>query len=198
MPGIGDPRAPAPDSPCYPAATWGVRTGRPSAPPATSKAPCTKMLGPTLPLATTLTSARPSDHRTAGRLGLLGVTLNIGRPLTGPPKGPGAATPGIGDPRAPAPDSPCRPATTWATRGTARYSGRETGRALRTPSVLLRPPHQNAWAHTPAGQRPHLGPTLRSQHSRRIWPADLLGANPIPTSAREGPLPRGLAPQPRG
>ena len=62
------------------------------------------------------------------------------------------------------------------------------------PATFISPLRQNAWAHAPALQRPHLGPLLRSPHSRHIRPAGLLGVNPNHRSAPEGPLPRDLAP----
>ena len=70
------------------------------------------------------------------------------------------------------------------------------GWALRVPGDIRRTPRQNAWAHAPARQRPHLGPPLRSPHSQQTGPAGLQGTNPNPRSAPEGPLPRGLG-QPR-
>ena len=60
------------------------------------------------------------------------------------------------------------------------------------------PSHQNAWAHTTTGQRPHLGPALRSPQSRWIGDAGLLGVHHHPRSAPEGPHSRDLAPQRRG
>ena len=78
------------------------------------------------------------------------------------------------------------------------FQGRRTCRALRAPGELRRPPRQNAWDHANASQRPHLGPPLRSPHTQWMGPPDLLGAKPTPRSFLEGPIPRGLAPQPRG
>ena len=118
------------------------RQGPPS-PLCPSKAARAKALGSTLPLASALTSARPSAHRRVGRSGLpasWGLTLTLGRPLRSPSKVPGAATPGIGDPRAPAPDSPCRPAATLSTRGAAGHSGRDNGQGLPSPRRLRRTP----------------------------------------------------------
>ena len=76
MPGIGDPRATVLDSPCCPAATQAAsgttgHSGRengkgPWSPRPLSKAPRAKKLAPTLPVASALTSARPSARRTAG------------------------------------------------------------------------------------------------------------------------------------
>ena len=80
MPGIGDPRAPAPNSPYRPSATqadrgaaghsgWDIGQG-PQSPWRPSKAISAKMLGPTLPLTSALPSARPSNCHTAGDSGL--------------------------------------------------------------------------------------------------------------------------------
>ena len=97
-----------------------------------SKAPSTKTLGPRPPLTNALTSARPYACRTPGGSGLAaswGLTLTPGRPRGAPPKGPGAETPGIGDPRAPAPDSPSRLAATRASRVESGHSGWENWQA---------------------------------------------------------------------
>ena len=57
---------------------------------------------------------------------------------------------------------------------------------------------QNASAHASAHQCPHLGQPLRKPHNQQIGPSGLLGSNPNPRLAVEGPLPRGLAPTRRG
>ena len=103
--------------------------------------------------------------------------------------------PGIGDLRAPAPDSPCRPAATRALGAPPVNHCERTGRASKPPAMFEGLPRQNAWAHAPARQRSHHGPTLCSPHNRRIGLAPLLGANPNPRLAHEGPVPHGLAPQ---
>ena len=72
----------------------------------------TKTLGPTLPLASTLTSAPPSARRTAGGSGLpasWGLTLSLGLPPRAPTQGAWRRKLGIGDTRAPALDSPIPP-----------------------------------------------------------------------------------------
>ena len=86
-------------------------------------------------LASTLSSARPSTCRTAGRSGLpasLGLTLTIGRPPRDHSQVPGAATPGIGDPRTLAAGSPYRPAMTQPARGNV-LMGRENGQGPPSP-----------------------------------------------------------------
>ena len=50
---------------------------------------------------------------------------------------------------------------------------------------------QNAWAHTPAQQSPHLVPPFHSLHSWQIEPAGVLGANPNARSAPRGAHPKG-------
>ena len=60
------------------------------------------------------------------------------------------------------------------------------------PVTFEGPPSQNVGAHAPTRQRPHLGSPLHSPQSRWIEPAGLLGANPNPRLAPEGPLPKGL------
>ena len=83
MLGIGDPRAPAldtlPAASCHPCPSGRCQSFRAgewagsSKPPATFEGPGGKTLGPTLPLPSALTSARPSAHRTAVGTGLLGT-----------------------------------------------------------------------------------------------------------------------------
>ena len=162
----------------------------PSEPQATFERPLTKTLGPMLPLASTLTSARHSPHRTASLLGLpasFELTLTLGQPLRDPSQVPGAATPGIGDPRAPAPDSPCRSATTVAARGAAGHSGRENGQGPRAPGNLQRSPAPKRLGPRSRSSAPSPRPPLRSPHIRRIGPAINLGANPKPYVRPEGP-----------
>ena len=60
------------------------------------------------------------------------------------------------------------------------------------PVTFEGPPSQNVGAHAPTRQRPHLGSPLHSPQSRWIEAAGLLGANPNPRLAPEGPLPKGL------
>ena len=198
-----------PHSHCRPATTRAARgatghSGRENGqdPPSTlrtSKAPRPKTLGPTLPLASALTSARSSARRAAGRAGMLaswGQTLTLGRPSRGLFKGPGAATPGIGDPRVPAPDSPCCPTATWATKGAASHSGQKNGQGPLSPRL----PSKAPWAKTlglmlPLSSAFHSAPPPRPPHGRWMLPARVLGANPNPRWAPEGPLPRVLAPQ---
>ena len=79
--------------------------------------------------------------------------------------------------------------------GCCHYSGREKGQGPPRHGDLQRPLHQNALAHASAPQRPHLDPPLLSLQSWRIEPAGVLGSDPNPGSAPEGPLPRGLVPQ---
>ena len=90
----------------------GKRAGS-SDPPATFEGFPRQNASAKLPLARALTSARPSARRTAGTSGLpasWGLTVTLGRPPRGHYQGSAPATPGIGDPQAPVPGSPCRPA----------------------------------------------------------------------------------------
>ena len=64
-----------------------------------------------------------------------------------------------------------------------------------SPETFEGPQHQNAWAHAPAPQRPHLDPPLLSPHSWRIEPAGVPGAKPNPRSSPEGLLPSDPVPQ---
>ena len=100
---------------------------------------------------------------------------------------PGAATPGIGDPQAPPPDTTYRPATTRSARGAAGHSRRENGQGPPSPLRPRRPPRKNSGSHAPARQCPNLSPPLLSLQSWRIRPAGFLGANPIPRSPPRGP-----------
>ena len=161
------------------------------------KASCAKMLGPMLPLAIALTLAYPFAHRTAGGSGLpasCGITVTLRRPRGAPPKGPGAAMPGIGDPRAPATDSPSRPAATRGASGATCHSRRENGQGPPSPRVLRWPPAPKRLV--PHSCSPAASPRtpLCSPHSWPIGPDSLLVGNNKASSAPEGPLSRGLAP----
>ena len=159
------------------------------------------MFGPTLPLASALTSAAP--------------------PLTTYPADRACRPPG-GNPNARSAPEGCLPrglapqrwglGTPEPKRRTHRAAplppgvvgalpviqgGKRTGPS-EPPATFEGPLRQNARALSPARQHPHLGPPLRSQHSRRIRLGGLLGANPNPRSAPEGPLLRSLARQRRG
>ena len=107
--------------------------------------------------------------------------------------GPGATRPGIGDPRARAPDSPSRPASTRAARGAAGHSGRENGQGptshQRTSKAPV-PKRLGSHSRSPVPS-PRPTPPLATQPADR--PAGLLCANPNPRSAPEGPVPRGQA-----
>ena len=100
---------------------------------------------------------------------------------------------GIGDHRAPAPDSPSLQAATQANGAPPIIQGGSMGRALCAPSIFQGPPRQNPWAHTPPPQPLHLDPHIHSKHSPRIRSASLLGAKPKIRSAPDFPFPRGLA-----
>ena len=161
---IGDLRAPALDSHCRPAATWDARDAAdhsrwengqgPLRPRRPSKAPHAKMLGPTLPLASALTTARNTvARRTAGGSGLppsWGLTLTLGRPMSSPSQGPWRHNAGDWGHRSPSAGLTCRPAATRATRGAAVHSGRENGQGPPTPQRLSTAPRAKT-----------LGPTLR-------------------------------------
>ena len=148
-----------------------------------------------LPLASALTSARTHGHRRTGESGgsaSLGLTLTLGRPRGAPPKGPGIATPHIGDPE---PNHRTHPAILLppGPLGAPPFiQGGGTVRALQTPATFESPLRQNTWALASAGQHPHLGPPPRSLHSPRIGSAGLLGTNPNHRLAPKGPLPKGL------
>ena len=148
------------------------------------------MPGPTLPLASGLTSARPSAHRTASGLGLpasLGPTLTLALPLRGPSQGAWRRNAGDWGPPSPCAGLNLPPRHHPGCNG-RRWSFRagEQAGPSDPPAIFEGNLRQNAWAHTPAHQRPHLSPPLRSPHSWRIGPNRLLGDNPNPRSAPEG------------
>ena len=151
----------------------------PPSPRRLSKAPRVKTLWPTLPLASAHTSARPTARRTVGQLGLptsWGLTLTLGR-----------------RPRGPSQEALCRNTSDWglpsssagltlAPRCHTGPSGRipsfrvgERAGPSQPPATFKGAPCQNASAHAPARQRPHLGLPLRSPRSRRIGTASLPG-----------------------
>ena len=121
--GLGNPEPklrthPAAPPPPWPlGCRWSLRAGEragPSELTATIEGPPRQNSWAHVPASSAFTSARPSARRTAGRSGLpasSGLTLTLGQLTRGPsqgapPKWPVATTPGIGDPRAAAPDSP--------------------------------------------------------------------------------------------
>ena len=130
--------------------------------------------------------------------GLWGLTLTLRRPPGAPPKGPGATMLGIGDPE---PQRRTHPATPMPPRPLGVLpiiQGGRTVRALRGTATFQGPPIQNAGAHVPARQCPHLGKPLFSPHSQQIGPAGILGANPNPRSAPRGPSQEAWRRQPQG
>ena len=56
-------------------------------------------------------------------------------------------------------------------------------------------PRQNPWAHAPLSQHPHFGLPHPSPHRFLLRSAGLMGTNPNTRSAPSGPFQRGLAPQ---
>ena len=162
MPAIEDPRAPAPSSPCRPAATRatsgtaghsGPENGQ--GPPSLlgpSKAPGAKTLGPTLPLVSAITSARPSARHTAGGSCLpasLGLTLTLGRSPRGTSQLVWRSNTGDWGPRSPSAGITLLPRRHPALGAPPVIQGGSTGRALRAPEDLRRPPRAKT-----------LGPTL--------------------------------------
>ena len=142
--------------------------------------------------------AHLSARRTASRSGLQaywGLTLTLGRPPKGPlPRVLAPQRQGLGTPKPqhlihPATPLPCRPL-----RAQPVIQGGNTGTALQDPGTFDGPPGQNAAAHAPARQCPHLGPPLCSLHSQQIRPAGILGANTNPRLTPKGPFLRGLVP----
>ena len=98
-----------------------------------SKAPCSKTLGPTLPLASALTSAQPSAHLTDGRSGLPAsweLALTLGPPGGAPPKGPGAAMPGLETPEPQRHTQPAAPPPPWLLRAPPVIQGGRMCRAF--------------------------------------------------------------------
>ena len=153
------------------------------------------MLGHTLPVASTLTSARPFARPTAGisdQPASCGLTVTLGQPLKGhSQRAWHRIARDWGRPR-PSARLTLPSRHHLGRKGATGHSGQENGQGPRSPRRPSKaPPRQNAWAHAPARQRPHLGPPLQAPHSQRIGPVGLLGANPNPRSAPEWPLLRG-------
>ena len=150
--GLGTPLAPAQDSPCHPAATQAARgaAGHSGWEMAGPSEPLASFEGPPRQNAWAHAPAHhyphlgPPRHLPHSRhirpAGLLGANPNPRLVLEGHFQGAWLRTPGIGDPRAPALDSPCRPATTQADRAAARHSGWENGQVPPSPRELRRPP----------------------------------------------------------
>ena len=167
----------------------------PLSPRRPSKAHRAKTLGPTLPLASALTSVCPSTCCTAGRLGLLASwVLTLSWPPRGPSQGAWRLNEDWGPPSPSARltlPSRCHMGHYGHCRSFRAGEQAEPFEPLATFEGLSR---QNAWAHAPARHRPHLGQPLLSPHIWRIGPAALLEANPNHRSAPGGALPRGLVP----
>ena len=176
----------------------GERAG-PSEPPSTFECPLCQNPWATLPLPSAFTLARPpTSHRAFGS-GLPAswwLTVTLVQPLRG--RSQGAWCPKAGDWRHTNPNArlTLKPGHQTGPPGATAHSGREN---VPGPPSHHRhsnsPPCQNAWAHAPHPQCPHLGQPLRSPHSLWLVSACLLGPNPNPRSAPECPFPRGLAPQ---
>ena len=137
---------------------------------------------------------RKPHNQQIGPSGLLGSNPNPRLAVEGPlPRGLAPPRQGLGSPeyqRRTHPAALPRPGPLGAP---SSFRVVERAGPSESPATFKGNPHQNARAHAPAHHCPHLGPPLRSPHSRRIGPASLLGANPNPRSAPEEPLPRGLA-----
>ena len=195
-----DLRAAAPDSPWRPAAIRAAtstagHSGRENGhcPPRhwrPSKAPHGKTLGTTLPRASSLTSACPSAHRTDGESGMLAsweLTLTLGPPPRDPSQSAWQHNAGDWGTPSPALDSTYCPAASRAAKGAAGHSGWENGQGPPSKSDLPRSLCQNAGAHVPSCQRPHLGPPLRSPRTQHLVTASVLGANTNPRFTPSGP-----------
>ena len=152
--------------------------GRALQAPGHLRRPPRQTLGPTLPLTRAQTSVRPSARCTAGGSGLpafWGLTLTLGRHPRGPSQGPGAATLGIGDPRAPLLDSHCRPPPPGPLGAPPVIQGGRTGRASEPPATFEGPPPRAKM----------LGPTLllsRALTSARPSARCTAGGSGLPAS----------------
>ena len=140
---------------------------------------------------------RPHSQRT-GPASLLWAKDNPRSAPKGPlPRGQAVPWRVLGTPEPQLQTHPAVPPPPWPLgRRQAFRMGEWSGPS--EPRRFRRPPHRNALSHTPARQRPYLGPLLHTPHSQPIQAAGLLGSNPNPRSVPEGHLPRGLAPQRRG
>ena len=108
-------------------------------------------------------------------------------------KGPASATLGIGDPRA---SSQTHTASRLPTGPIGCHCSNRPGEwagASESQATFKDPLCQNPWAHAPPVQCPHTGPSLCSPHNDRLRSVGLLGTNPKPRSALDGPFSRGLA-----
>ena len=96
---------------CHPGLEWRHRSFReeqagPSEPPATFEGPTRQNTWAHAPARQRPHLGPPLPHHTASGSGLpasWGLTLTLGRPRVDPPRWPGAAKPGISNPRAPVP-----------------------------------------------------------------------------------------------
>ena len=152
-----------------------------------------KILGPSLPMPSTLTLALPSLRRRAISSGLpasWGLSLTLGQPPMGPSLLAWRRNPGDWRPPSTNARLTCRQATTRAHLGGTAETGRENGQGPASPLRPSNAPCQNPWSHAPLAQQPQLGPPSRYPQSRRLGPASLLVSNPNLRSAPEGPFPR--------
>ena len=168
------------------------------------KAICAKTLGPTLELASTLTSARPSALRSPhswriGPASLLGANSNPRWAPEGPlQRGLLPQRQGLGTPEPQHRTHPAAPLAHELLGVPPFIQGGRTGKAHHAHGDFQRPPAPKRWGSRSGLPARSPGPVLHSAHSRRFGPASLLGANPDPRLAPERPLPRGLAPQCQG
>ena len=202
---MGTPE-PWPESPCCHAAAWAHRgaadhSGRenrqgPPRPGGTSKAPCAKTLGPTLPLPSALTLAHPSACHTALRFNLpasWGQTLKLRRPTSGPTQG--AWPQSTGDLLPPRPERQTHPTASpppGHISGPPIIQSGRMGRALQARGDIQRSCIINPLDPSSPSSAPSPRPAPPSPLSPWLWPAGLLRANPNPRLAPEGPVPRGL------
>ena len=168
------------------------------------KAICAKTLGPTLELASTLTSARPSALRSPhswriGPASLLGANSNPRSAPEGPlQRGLLPQRQGLGTPEPQHQTHPAAPLAHEPLGVPPFIQGGRTGNAHHAHGDFQRPPAPKRWGPRSGLPARSPGPVLHLAHSRRFGPASLLGANPDPRLAPERPLPRGLAPQCQG
>ena len=142
----------------------------------------------------------PLAHcRQIGTAGLMGAYPNPRSDPQGPlPRGLAPQRRGLGTPEPQGRTHPIAPPPTRPVGRRRSFRAAELTGPSEAPATIEGPPRQNAWAHAPARQHPHLSRLLRSLHSWRIGPPGLLGAKLNPKSAPVGPIPCGLAPQRRG
>ena len=129
-------------------------------------------------------------------VGLLGANHNLSSSPEGPfPRGLARQCWGLGTDKPQCQSHPVAKPPHGRIRALPLIQDGSKGRALRAPGNIRRPPVPKPLGPLSPSTCPHFGQPQHTPHSPGLLSMGLLGSNPNPRLAPEGPIPRALAPQ---